>query len=76
MARTVAHKLGTDSKFQAAFLMIGIAIAIPVGIVTKNVAAASVVVSVFVLLLGLARYREERLARSLASPGSAESDSN
>jgi hypothetical protein len=76
MARTVVHKLGTDLRFRLAFLLVGVAIAVPVGLVTGKLANATIVTSVFIILSGLAGYREERLSKSLASTGRGDSDSN
>jgi hypothetical protein len=76
MARTVAHKIGSDWRIRAAFLLIGVAIAVPVGLVTERLSAATGVACVFSILAGLAGYREERLAQSLAPTDRQNSDSN
>jgi hypothetical protein len=76
VARTAAHKLGTDWRFQVAFLLVGVAIAVPVGLVTGRLVEGVLVLNVFTILFSLVKYREERLARSLASPGRERRDSN
>jgi len=60
MAHAVVHKLGTDWRFRLAFLLLGVAISVPVGLVTEKLGAAAIVVAAFSMVVGLCKYRYER----------------
>jgi hypothetical protein len=69
MARTFAHKIATDWRFRGMFLLLGIAIAVPVGLATDELPAATIVVSVFSMVAGGIEYHHERVAKSALGPG-------
>ncbi|HET9591968.1 MAG TPA: hypothetical protein VFP17_03545 [Solirubrobacterales bacterium] len=60
MFRAVSQTLATDLRFRAGFLLLGVALSIPIGLISGSLGAAVVVVSIFSILVGLAKYREER----------------
>jgi hypothetical protein len=62
MARTFAHKLATDRRFWMAFVLLGVVISVPVGLVTGRLGAAGIVISTFSMTASLCQMREERLA--------------
>jgi hypothetical protein len=59
MAHTVIDKLANDLRFRTAFLLLGAAIAVLVGLVTASLSAADIVASIFLMVAGLCRFREE-----------------
>jgi uncharacterized membrane protein len=60
MAHTVFHKLSTDWRFQATFGLLAVAISVVISLVTGEVGAGGLVLSVSAMLLGGAKYRHER----------------
>lgn len=62
MAHTFAHKVATDVKFRMTVLFIGVAISVPVGLVTGELSDANLVVSTFLIVVGLCGLWAERSA--------------
>lgn len=60
MARTVAHRLGTDLRFQMGFLLLGVVIAVSVGLITDKLGAVGLVLGLFSIVVGLCKSRNER----------------
>ena len=60
MILAVFRNLGTDPRFQVTFVLLGFAISIPVGFICDSVGVAGIVLSIFGIMLGFARYRQER----------------
>jgi hypothetical protein len=60
MVCTVVDELGTDWRFQVAFVLLGVAISIAVGLITERLSASGLGLSVTGLVLGGAKYRHER----------------
>lgn len=60
MARTLFRKLGTDSRFQVAFLLLVVVLSVVVGLVTERVVAGFMVLNVFSIVVGGAKYWQER----------------
>lgn len=62
MVRTLFRKLGTDLRFQVAFLLLVVLLSVVVGLVTERVVTGFMVLNVFSIVVGGAKYREERSA--------------
>jgi hypothetical protein len=60
MIHAVFKNLATDLRFRAGFLLSGVALSIPIGLISGSLGAAAGVVSIFSILVGLAKYRQER----------------
>lgn len=60
MARTVLHKLGTDLRFQVAFVLLAFAISSVVGLVTERLGAAGLVLCLFALVAAGAKLQHEK----------------
>lgn len=60
MAHTVFQRLGTDLRFQIAFLLVGVAISVAVGLLTGRLAYAALLVNAFNMVVVVARYRQQR----------------
>lgn len=56
----MARNLATDLRFQAAFLLLGVAISVPVGLVTESLGWAVVVVSTFSVVMGLGKLQQAK----------------
>jgi hypothetical protein len=54
------RNLATDLRFQVAFLLLGVAISVPVGLVTESLGWAVVVVSTFSIVMGLCKHQQAR----------------
>ncbi len=52
------RNLATDSKFQVVFLLLGVAISVPVGLVTESLGWAVVVVSTFSIVVGFCKHQQ------------------
>jgi hypothetical protein len=60
MIPVVFRNLGTDPRFQVTFVLLGLVISVVVGLISDSVGAAGIVLSIFGMVLGFAKYRQER----------------
>jgi hypothetical protein len=55
MPRVAQEKIGTDRRFQAGLLLLGVAVAIVLGLITANVAVVGIALGVTAIVTGLNR---------------------
>ncbi|MGN6663289.1 MAG: hypothetical protein ACTHK6_03620 [Solirubrobacterales bacterium] len=60
MALRVISGLATEERFQVAFVLLAVSISVLIGVLTANVAWASISQLPFSLALGFCKYRHKR----------------
>jgi uncharacterized membrane protein len=60
MARTVFHKLGSDLRFQVAYVLLAVAVSLVVVLVTGSPGTGGLVASALAFVSAGAKYRHEQ----------------